>query len=714
MQPTVHAWFEPEMLVGVEAHGYQLERVVGSGGFGAVYLSESAQGDPRAVKVLYPPHSRDSEDQQSWANRAAHFLREVTIVARFRHKNIISTYDTGYLYWRFDDPLKDRQGRLDRSGEYLLPFYVTEYIPDGLDQHVQEDQLLDYESVVRIGEQICDGLAELHGADPRVLHRDLNPGNIRLAEGRRAVITDFGAAQTAESHEGRVTVEIVPPYVAAPEQLMGQEADERTDIYQVGALLFAMLTGRFPRGADVSDVLSSKRVPKDLARAISRCLAIERKDRFRDVVSLRTALIRARLSSRWGPIMWLARLLGGRVYGWVVEQIAGRVPPVWRKPVFWLSVASLALIIWLFVWPPEPPTPPIPVQVTIASSSVKKEWINRAIQDFNEASGSDESHQLDGRQIVVEVRLEETELGVSEHYRSGTMIRDILDGSIKPTIASPAEWPGGDPIISGDAPDLMRTPLVIAMWRSRATAMGCWPTAGPGCTWQEFRDLGVSPVGWGKLGHVDWGGLKFGYGEPGKSNSGTFTQVVNCFSGLGKTGGMSLNEVSADTGCGQATLTLNRSEPLIRPRSDEVCQLMREVGSSFLDACISYEKEVIEVNRRYSLQIAEPIVAVYPQDGTIDSTHPFAILDGAPWVQPEQAEAAQVFLSFLLSDQQQSRLANFGFRPTDPDAPLETPIDHLHGVDPNANIVLVEVPDPAVIDAVVELWACIRMGGCPG
>ncbi len=138
MRPAVHAWFEPEMLVGIEAHGYRLERVVGSGGFGAVYLSAGPQGDARAVKVLYPPHARDSQDQQDWAKRAAHFLREVTIVARFQHENIITIYDTGYLYWRFDDPLKDQQGHLDRSGEYLLPFYVTEYIPDGLDPDISE------------------------------------------------------------------------------------------------------------------------------------------------------------------------------------------------------------------------------------------------------------------------------------------------------------------------------------------------------------------------------------------------------------------------------------------------------------------------------------------------------------------------------------------------------------------------------------------------
>ena len=260
MPPTVHAWFEPEMLVGVEAHRYRFERVVGFGGFGSVYLATSPQGEERAVKVLYPPHSRSSHDLQAWANRAAHFLREVQIVAHFDHKNIIKIYDTGYVYWCFDDPLKGQEGHHDRSGDYLLPYHVTEYIPDGLDRHVRGDQRFAPEDVVGIGAQICGGLAALHSSNPRVLHRDLNPGNIRLAEGRRAVITDFGVARFADVPPGGITIEIIPPDVAAPEQLAGEDPDARTDIYQVGALLFAMLTGKFPREADVPTLLDAKGV----------------------------------------------------------------------------------------------------------------------------------------------------------------------------------------------------------------------------------------------------------------------------------------------------------------------------------------------------------------------------------------------------------------------------------------------------------------------
>jgi ABC-type Fe3+ transport system substrate-binding protein len=122
---------------------------------------------------------------------------------------------------------------------------------------------------------------------------------------------------------------------------------------------------------------------------------------------------------------------------------------------------------------------------------------------------------------------------------------------------------------------------------------------------------------------------------------------------------------------------------------------------------------MMESNITYDAQLKEPIVAVYPQDGTIVATHPFAILDGAPWVTPDQGRAAAVFLGFLLSDQQQSRLASYGFRPTDPATSIDSPIDPLYGANLRANLVIVEAPGTQVIGAVVELWKCVRLGNCP-
>ena len=361
---------------------------------------------------------------------------------------------------------------------------------------------------------------------------------------------------------------------------------------------------------------------------------------------------------------------------------------------------------------------------------------------FNEDSETNPQLQVDGRPIHVEVLLEEEEPGVFDHYRSGSMIRDILARKIEPTIASPAEqswiqklraeWPGSKAenywssklgldlssavVTSGEAPGLLGTPLVIAMWQSRAEALGCWPRSGANCTWARLRNLAANPDGWGMLGHSEWGKLKFGYGYVGRSNSATFTQALSCMSGLQKISGLILDEVGAENGCGEAMHVLTVSQTAlirIHERSDRALRDMRDNGPEYLDAVTADEKKVIQVMQESRPLLPEPIVAVYPQDGTIVVTHPFTILDGAPWVTPEQAKAAEILLGFLLSRQRQSLRLEYGFRPADVDAPLGPPIDPSNGADPEANLVIVEVPGTQAIGAIIELWTCMRLGDCP-
>ena len=185
-------------------------------------------------------------------------------------------------------------------------------------------------------------------------------------------------------------------------------------------------------------------------------------------------------------------------------------------------------------------------------------------------------------------------------------------------------------------------------------------------------------------------------------------------SGLREPSGLTLDDVYADSPCGEAIAALEKAEIRIFDRSERALRDMRERGPEYLDAVTTYEKKVVEVNEVYRPILPQPIIAVYPQDGTIMATHPFAILDGAPWVDSVQAEAAAAFLRFLLSEQQQSRLVDDGFRPTDPDVALGPPIDPLHGADPETNLVWVEVPGTQVISAIVELWECVRLGTAPG
>ncbi len=74
--------------------------------------------------------------------------------------------------------------------------------------------------------------------------------------------------------------------------------------------------------------------------------------------------------------------------------------------------------------------------------------------------------------------------------------------------------------------------MVIAMWESRARALGCWPNPEPECTWKQIRDLAVSPDGWGMVSHPEWGMFNFGSACVGESDVGTQTAVLLCIMGL--------------------------------------------------------------------------------------------------------------------------------------------------------------------------------------
>lgn len=134
-------------------------------------------------------------------------------------------------------------------------------------------------------------------------------------------------------------------------------------------------------------------------------------------------------------------------------------------------------------------------------------------------------------------------------------------------------------------------------------------------------------------------------------------------------------------------------------------------GPEYLDAVITNESDVIEFNRSQASKLREPIVAIYPQDGTILSGHPFAILDGAPWVNGEQVEAAKLFRDFLLTAEQQEAVVGLGLRPANPAVKIGSPIVTGNGVNPKAKLVTLSLPDVLVMDRITEVWHKIKKHG---
>jgi Ca-activated chloride channel family protein len=400
-----------------------------------------------------------------------------------------------------------------------------------------------------------------------------------------------------------------------------------------------------------------------------------------------------------------------------------------QKPIwFYISAAIfVAMIAWL-LWPHGHPggatSAPAAaanapsaesIRISIASSSTKKEWLDQAVNSFNAASKADNKFQIGGKPIFVEVILEQLEPGKKDHYRSGSMVTDILAGRIKPTIASPAEeswlfklnkeWrtANGRPPVTGQAPALVRTPLVLAMWESRAHTLGCWPSATPQCTWERVRTLAASPNGWAMFGHPEWGKFKLGYGYVGESNSGTLTAAILCMRGMRKIRGLTMEDVAADNGCGRMISDVEKAKVHSGKKSAWLLDRMRTGGPEYLDAITAYEHEVVEFNQNPA-GLREPMVAVYPQDGTVLVTHPYAILDGASWVTADQVKAAELFRQFLLSSQEQSLLLPKGFRPADPKTPLGAPLEPANGVNPAAKLAALEMPESLVLDRIREVW----------
>jgi serine/threonine-protein kinase len=275
---------------------YRLIAPLGAGGMGEVYLAEHQMlKRPCAVKLIRPEQAGDPQV-------LARFEREVRMTARLSHWNTIEIYD----YGRTED------------GTF---YYVMEYLPGlSLEELLRRHGRLPAERVVHLLRQTCQGLREAHGVG--LIHRDIKPGNIFAAQrgGLYDVVKllDFGLVKpAAEVPSARLTQDGAisgTPLYMSPEQARGLgDLDARSDIYSLGAVGYALLTGRAPfERASAFDVMIAHArdeapppsqlqpdVPADLERVILRCLAKRPEARFQDADSLDQALAECAVADQW-------------------------------------------------------------------------------------------------------------------------------------------------------------------------------------------------------------------------------------------------------------------------------------------------------------------------------------------------------------------------------------------------------------------------------
>lgn len=251
----------------VLAGRYSLERELGRGGMGVVYLAREVRLDrPVAIKLLPPDRAGDGRLRER-------FLREARTAAKLSHPHIIPIFT------------------VDEAGEFV--FFAMAYVAgETLSERVRRRGPLAPSEAGRVLREVAWALAYAHSQG--LVHRDVKPDNIMLEEASgRALVADFGIAGLVRGAAGLSGGEVIgTPAFMSPEQALGEQVDARSDLYALGVVGYYALSGKLPfEAARATEVLAKQvtetppplvsvaGVPRRLAQVIDRCLAKDPADR---------------------------------------------------------------------------------------------------------------------------------------------------------------------------------------------------------------------------------------------------------------------------------------------------------------------------------------------------------------------------------------------------------------------------------------------------
>lgn len=207
---------------------YRLDRVLGRGSMGQVYLAYDAQrGCAIALKTMALGREFDPADLAEARER---FFREAATVGRLHHPDIVEVFDAG-----------EDQG---------LVYIAMEFVPGhDLLRHTLVEQLLPVPVLLRTLARVALALAHAHTQG--VVHRDVKPANVMIDTASQTVkVTDFGVASLSDAFSTRTGLVLGTPSFMSPEQLTGRRLDGRSDLYSLGVMLFQLLTGALPHGGE--------------------------------------------------------------------------------------------------------------------------------------------------------------------------------------------------------------------------------------------------------------------------------------------------------------------------------------------------------------------------------------------------------------------------------------------------------------------------------
>ena len=253
---------------------YRIVEILGQGGMGSVYRAvDENLGVDVAVK----------ENLFTTDEYARQFRLEAVILANLRHPNLPRVTD----HFVIGD-----------QGQYLVMDYIE---GEDLRQRMERAGNITEDEAILMGAAMCDALTYLHTRKPPILHRDIKPGNVKITPDGHIFLVDFGLAKVLHGSQATTTgARAMTPGYSPPEQYGTARTDPRTDIYSLGATIYASLTGIIPedglaRAMDNTQLTPlrkrNNKVSKRLAAAVEKAMGIDPADRFQTADDFKRALL---------------------------------------------------------------------------------------------------------------------------------------------------------------------------------------------------------------------------------------------------------------------------------------------------------------------------------------------------------------------------------------------------------------------------------------
>ncbi len=263
--------FAPGAVLGQR---YEILQVLGRGGMGAVYKARDREvARVVALKVIRPELAGNSAMLER-------FKQELVLSHQVTHKNVVRIYDLG-----------------EADG---VKFITMEYIEGSDLRSISlEKKRFEPAEAVEIMQQVCRALEAVHAVG--VIHRDLKPQNIMRDDNGRVVVMDFGLARLIESNGMTQTGALVGTMeYMSPEQALGGQLDQRSDLFTLGLIFYELLTGKMPFHADsalaslirrtqeraIPVTQHDRTIPASLANVVSKCMERDPKQRYQNCTEL--------------------------------------------------------------------------------------------------------------------------------------------------------------------------------------------------------------------------------------------------------------------------------------------------------------------------------------------------------------------------------------------------------------------------------------------